>query len=55
MDAHCILLYICGWWGFDECHIQTKTHKHQLNPTMGHCNVSFLWKQKGFEVDKLIS
>jgi hypothetical protein len=25
MDAHCILLQICEWWGFDECHIQTKT------------------------------
>jgi hypothetical protein len=44
-----------AFMGFDECYIQTKTHKHQMNLTMGHWNVGSRWKQKGFEVDELIS
>jgi hypothetical protein len=41
-------------WGFNKCHIQSKTHKHQLSFTIGHWNIGSLWKQKGFEVDGLI-
>jgi hypothetical protein len=29
-------------WVFNKCHIQTKTHKHPLNLTLGHWNVGFL-------------
>jgi hypothetical protein len=34
----CTLYLVVDLWmvGFDECHIQTRTHKHQLNLTMGH-------------------